>query len=480
MLKFFHIKGRYRHFDQKKDSSCPSRHFPGRIVTCLLLFLSLCTFLPAQDTCLANALPSLSIEQAVTRALERNPAIRRSVFQSQAQEHRRNAAFRKRLGTLSADYRYEHFRDEPYIAIDLPGFGGHFNAGEQNDIRWGLTYRLPLFTGFALETREALQKSGMDITGAREALARIDIIARTKTAYLAVLLTGQDLETARRMVTRLKAHLHVAESLYGQGMVPYNDVLKAKVALSEASQTVVSLTQDLSTARVRLNLLMGEDDPERVFRLTDNSGDLRKPPIPGLSDLYEIALKNRPEVKILELAVRQAGLKVKLARSTYYPHINLVARYEQHGEDLYASRNRYNNQENMFAGLSVNWLIFDWNRRGQEVMAEKNEQMAIRQQLANLCNRIKLQVRRAWGDLAAAKTNCDTARLAVNQAEEDLRITRLQYSEQMASSTDVIDSEASLTRAENNYHKTIFAFRIALVNLERACGGSLPGRRNRP
>ncbi len=442
-----------------------------------LAFLCLALLSP-QGVCRAGAPDSLSIEQAVTRALERNPLIRKAAFEAKAQEHRSKAASRKRMGTLSVDYQYLHLRDEPYISIDLPGFSGQFNVGKQNDIHWGVTYRLPLFTGFALKNEETLQKLGVDINSARKELARLDISARTKTAYLAILLAKRDLETARHMQKRLEAHLHVAQSFYDQGMVPYNDVLKAKVALSEASQAVVSRTQDLATARVRLNLLMGENNPERTFHLIEPLDNLHGAQNLKLSDLYELALKRRPERRALALAARQARLKVKLAESAYYPQVNLVARYEQHGENIYASRNRYNNQENLYAGLSIDWLLFDWNRRSHQVMSERSDELAIEQEFENISDQIKLEVRQAWGNLVAARTNCDTARLAVSQAEEDLRITRLQYSEQMVSSTDVIDSETSLTRAENNYHKTLFAYRIALVNIERACGGTITDKGN--
>ena len=53
---------------------------------------------------------------------------------------------------------------------------------------------------------------------------------------------------------------------------------------------------------------------------------------------------------------------------------------------------------------------------------------------------------------------------------ENWRITDLQYKEQIATSTDVLDARTELTQAESNYYQALYGYMISLCDLERAMG----------
>lgn len=60
--------------------------------------------------------------------------------------------------------------------------------------------------------------------------------------------------------------------------------------------------------------------------------------------------------------------------------------------------------------------------------------------------------------------------MTIEQAEENLRITRERYNEHVAASTDVIDAQTLLTRAKSDYYNALSDYHIAGAALDRSMG----------
>lgn len=85
--------------------------------------------------------------------------------------------------------------------------------------------------------------------------------------------------------------------------------------------------------------------------------------------------------------------------------------------------------------------------------------------------RIRLEVKAAHADLSVAETSIRTAEKALEQARENLRIIKLEYRQQIVTSTEVPDAAAFLTGARNNYHGALYGYYTALAELQGAVGG---------
>jgi len=79
-------------------------------------------------------------------------------------------------------------------------------------------------------------------------------------------------------------------------------------------------------------------------------------------------------------------------------------------------------------------------------------------------------VKQAYLDLVEAEKNIPVAQSAVVQAEENFRLYKEQYAEQMATSTDVLDAQTLLTEARKNYYNALSDYHIAKAHLGRAAG----------
>ena len=77
---------------------------------------------------------------------------------------------------------------------------------------------------------------------------------------------------------------------------------------------------------------------------------------------------------------------------------------------------------------------------------------------------------RAELDLEEAEKNIPTTKKAVEQAEENLRVSRERYRAQVTTSTEVLDAQTLLSQARTNYHNALYDHNLAKAGLMRAVG----------
>ncbi len=432
----------------------------------LLLIFSVSSVLSAQDAGDSSGTP-LSLEQALEEALANHHLIR------EAEELERAAAAEEKSvqaalkPSLAARYQYFRLEDNPY-AIFRTNLGvQQVNMGHRGTYTWDVTVTQPLFTGYALATKKKIASLDVAVSQVQREMAVLDVIKHVKTAYYSVLLAQRFVEVAGEEVQQLTAHLEDARRFYDQGLIPLNDVLKSQVALAQAQQVHVRRQKDLEIASADLNRLLGRN-LSRPVRLQDApvfSG--RDQP---LEELTAEAVRSRPELNILRLEVQKATEAVRLAASDFYPKVFAVGSYERTGKDPLGEENDYRNPDTTAVGVRLDWSVFEWGKTQSQVRRQRAALKAVEERLADIENSVRLEVKAALGDVQVAEENIQTARKALEQAKENLRMTRLQYQQQVTTVTEVLDARTYLTQAEANYYAAHYGRHIAQAELERAVG----------
>jgi outer membrane protein TolC len=435
----------------------------------ILIILTACGLLfcgPGPAAAVAQpATPVLSLETAIEQTLANHPLRQAALEQQLAAKATSTAAKADLLPKLSTSYSYFRLHNQPYFRIHPVG---KIPYSDKDVNVWSIQAVQPLFTGFQLTTRN--QMAGLELKGkelARKQLS-LDLIKNAKLAYYQIFLAQKHLQVARKTVGDLKLHETDTQALYEQGIVAYNDLLQARVALAQARRLEEGARRDLEIAKARLNLLMNHDidadfEVEKIkVELDDDSPD----PQP----LYHEALAQRPEIRHLEIKLEEAGMAVTLAKGKFYPTVSLVGTYQQVGDNFGGSRNSYMNSDTAAVGIMANWTFFEWGKTRAQTRARQHQQQALKKKLEAVANRIRLEVKTALSDLRLARVNTRTAEAAVDQAEENYRMTNLQYKQQMANSTTLLDAATFLERSRNNYYDSLYGYLMARAELDRALG----------
>ncbi len=420
--------------------------------------------------CGAGAQDEMSLGQVVELVLKANPALKARDEQVAYAREDALAANRARWASLSLSYRYARLNEQPYFRFrEVPG-SPRFPYSDEDNAEWTVEVFQPLFTGFALISKEKMAALEVDAEEIERRQDVLELSLQAKEAYFHLLLARRGVEVAEEAVRSLEAHERDASGFFKQGLIPYNDLLRSKVALAAARQRLTSAKARLEAARDRLNVLMARPvgTPLSLEEIGDGTRSL-----PSLQALTEAALEHRPERKALALRMEQARLMARIARSKRLPQIGLVARYQQMGEDLLATENDYTNPRNSLVALEARWELFQWGRTSHEIEKARHKEKELAYVLQGLDSKIAYQVKRAWLGVKVAEENVSTARTALDQAKENYRITNLQYREHMVPSSDVLDARQFLSEAETNYYKALYGYRISIARLERAVGVSL-------
>ncbi len=427
----------------------------------MILIIALSVFILSTQTVFAKNVYTL--REAVNEATSNSYIIKEAIQNEQAAWEKYKSAKANMLPKLSFSYNYTRLKDYPYIISQ----GIKIKAGHRNNINWNITITQPIFTGFALTTQKEMAKLGFDMSKIQKRQAILDVAENIKIAYFNILLAKKYLKVAKEEVKNLKAHENNSNNFYKTGIIPYNDLLKSKVALSNAIQNEVKAKNNLKLAISSFNLALRRkiDAPTKVkYVLT------LRPYNTSLNELIQIAMRKRPVIRVLYKQLRQSYLGVKLAKSAYYPQISIFAQYQQTGKDMLANKNDSSNNHSASVGIQVNWNVFEFGKRYHDVEYQYHKMFALREKINSIKNNIKLDVESAFLDLNSSKQNVKTAKIALKQAKENYKITVERYKQQLATSTDVLDASSYLTQAETNYYSALYGYNIAMAKLKRAVG----------
>lgn len=285
--------------------------------------------------------------------------------------------------------------------------------------------------------------------------------------YFDLLESEKMMLVAEKELERLESHLRDARNLYDEGMITKNDLFQAEVRLSDAKQRLAAARNIRSINAARLNNALS-----RPLETKAEVMDVKETPSDRLSlDLvkaWETAESQRPEVQIADTTLKSLDMEETAKRSEYYPTFFLQGGYD-------FTKNRFLTNEgnwSLTAGMSLNLFSGGSTRAG--VLKIKQEKVKLLEQRDKLTDDIKLEVEKYMLDLKTARERISVTKDAVGQAEENLRIDRVRYSEGVGTATEVLDAVALLTIAETNLYRSVYDFKRAEAGFVYSIGKDLP------
>jgi outer membrane protein len=283
-------------------------------------------------------------------------------------------------------------------------------------------------------------------------------------AYFDLLESNRIVDVAQREVERVGSHLSDTKSLYKEGVVTKNDVLQAEVRLADSQQRLIAAKNNSALNESRINnfLLRPLDSvvqPEDV-----DPSLLESRVVFDLEKAWDSALQLRPELKIVDTTLKAEDFQEKARKADYMPQFFVRGEYDY-------MDNRYMLHEGnalVLLGMSIN--LYNGGKTKAEVAKIEYGKERLREQRKELVDEIRLEVKRYILDSQTAKERVAATKDAVQQAEENLRINRVKYTEGVGTATDVLDAVTLLTIAETNYYRSIYDLMRAEAGVLYATG----------
>jgi outer membrane protein len=406
-----------------------------------------------------------TLQESVAEALTNSWDIRQieeRIFQAEFLKKQARADFLPKLGM---DYTYLH-SDEPQ-AYPTGGAGTLF-VSTKDYYQWRGTVNQPIFTGFGLLSAYELTKLGIEQAQIQLEQARLDLALRVKQAYFDILGADKAVEVAQKDVEARDSNYKVASSFYKVGMIPINELLQAEVELADSKQALVRAEIAAKTSRAAFNTVLARPvnelfDIEDILTYKPSSGDYET--------FVREALANRPEIKAIDNSLLQADQQIRLAKSKYYPEIALNYDYIKDGDSFDVSGFPGDEDTDEWEVTAVaTWTFWQWGKTYYSTKEQESAKNELFQARGALDDQIRLEVKQAVLSLEREEKNIPTTQKAVEQGEENLRVSSERYKAQVTTITEVLDAQTRLSQARLNYYRALYDHNLARARLERAIG----------
>lgn len=279
--------------------------------------------------------------------------------------------------------------------------------------------------------------------------------------YFRVLRGEKLVLVAQQEIVQLTDQLQDAQNLYEFGLTTYNDVLQAEVALADAKQRLITAKNDVVNAKSALNKLIGLPIPTPLSLAEEK--DLAAPPL-NLTTAADLALKQRSDLRAAASRIEQGEKNVTQTKAQFYPRF-----YAQAGH-FWQQNNAWVHDSQWFAIMGFQWSLFTGlDTRAQVDQARKKvEQLKVQRQ--DLSDQVHLDVQTAYLALKETAERIQVTKKAVAQGEENLRLNRERYREQVGTATDVVDASTLITKTRVNFFNARYDHQLAKAQFLWAVG----------
>jgi outer membrane protein TolC len=341
-----------------------------------------------------------------------------------------------------------------------------FQREREQDTR--VTVRQPIYAPAipaAIRAERALLESS---EFGRVALAR-RLKRDVTVGYLDWLKATKSVDIVQASVSLLEENLRVNDSLFRNGKVTQDQVLRARAELLAVVQQLRDARNGQSQARSYLNFLRNHPLDEELTPAAVEGEVART--VHDLAALRTAALANRPELEQLDRAAKAAEARVQLARADLKPTLSLGVDGGTQGEEYEFGRGRNFGM----ISLVLNWQFFD----GGANRAEARSARAVARQAATrrdeVALQIQLEVQQALDRLETTSDSLTTAQARADASRAGFRIASRKRDEGVINQVEFIDARSSLTSAELNLNVTLFDLLARQAELDYAtAAGTLP------
>lgn len=341
-----------------------------------------------------------------------------------------------------------------------------FLRDEEQDTR--LILRQPLYAP-TLSAAVRAQRALLDASSYRRMAIARTLRRDITTAYLDWLKAASSTEIVAASEALLRENLRVNESLFSNGKITEDQVLRAKAELLEVEQQERETANLTTQAQSFFNFLLNRNLLETIHPTTPPNTQSERDA--ALEQLWSQALERRPEVSQVEQLKRASTEQVTLARKQKWPSLAFGVDAGTQGED-YRFGEGYNFGT---ASLIFTWKLFDGggdNARVRQAQATER-QLILRQE--EVAQQIRLEVQQSFDRLQTARDSLATAAARAEAAKAAFRIASRKRDEGVINQVEFIDARSTLTRAELNHNLTRFNVLARRADLEYATSaGDLP------
>lgn len=332
-----------------------------------------------------------------------------------------------------------------------------------------------LFDGFYRSFKEQQAVYGEQAAQAGLADSRRLLATAVAEAFLNAQLAQTSIDINRADATFYGQQLQDAQNRFKVGAGPWGDVLNIKVQVNAAKSGLIQAQHAFEAAGYGLAALLGLPEAKLPARMRLAPLD-RETVVAGQKDdpeaLIAEAFALRPDIRQLELVVKQAEAGTGMARAPFYPKLQLGGAVEgmRQGNARLA-----NDDFGSTVGVNMSWNLYAGGAdkaRLAEAEQAKREAVFV---LAGLRTGVAAEVRQNLALLDAAREQVRLQRETVSLVEENRNLAKNEYAAGESPLIRLNEAQRDLIAASGRLAQALAGYHLARQRLLAATGRNLAG-----
>lgn len=418
----------------------------------------------------------LTLDDALSLGLERNPAIVATEYAMRVAHRERQAAIGLFMPKISVKGAYAHLsRDikidfNPMLASFAPILGNElamlgldlsYTLQRRNTAFLGGDVVVPIFAGGKIWTANRAAKIEEERTQQQSRQVRGGLIVEIVERYFGVELARRGVAIREEAVNVVGRYLYDVAMLEKEGMAVESERLYAEYRMAEAKRDLQRAKLQLETARKALQTSLGTTEvvePSTPMFLLST--------IEPLEYFVAMAELHNPQLGEVERLRELARMNLRLHRADYFPEVVAM------GGMLFCNHQLTSLAPRMAVGIGLNFKIFDGLNREYKASAARLQLRRVEALERKAEQDIALLVEDLYNRVQSVLATLSAVERSKRFAEELLWAKQSSFREGMTTVTDVVDAALNLSRAKLEMVQTAYEFDVALARLLNASGES--------
>jgi outer membrane protein len=409
-----------------------------------LLFLIVFTFNGLQ----AQEIHSVSLSEALKLAKENNKKILRSQLEATLSEQ--NIKERKELRLPDIELNGEYSRITNITEFKGSGFlnGKEVTKAIPEIYQVNSTFTMPIYAGNKINNAIKIANQESEIAKIKTEKTENDVELEVVANYLAIYKMMELQKIFEENIKEEKSRLKEVQSLQKHGTLTKNEVIRAELQLSDRELNALTNSKNIKIALHDLKALIQFPENEEItIDTTSNIDEMN-----GL-DPYEFYLSKASQNEEMRIASQELAIKkteLKLVKGNYLPTVNFFGNYGFYYPNYkFFPPNPYLytlGQVGIEAHFDISALYKNKTKMQQATTKIEWQQM----QSEIVKDEIQDKLYKEHTQYQEILEKFVVVDKALDLANENYRIVKLKYLNQLVLITEMVDADNALLQAKYN------------------------------
>jgi outer membrane protein len=401
-----------------------------------------------------------SLEECIRYAIDNNIQIKQQVVQTEIQKNSLDLAKLKLLpsvnGQASHNYSFGRALDQnTYQFYNQTLLSDYFYLGGS----------APVFNG--LQNYNSIQKNKYAVLAGNEDLQNIkdNVGLNVALAYLQILLNKELVTANENQLNITLQQIEKTKKLVDAGSVAKGNLLQIEAQASQEELSLITVKNQLETSYLNITQLLELKTPGGfevvVPEITVDPNSI----IAGnIDEIYQIAEKNRPEIKSSEMMLKASEYDLKISQGARSPQLSL--NYSLNTRYTYISNfpsnssfsNQIKNNNNEGIGLTLSIPILNGWQVNKSISNSKLNVENSKYSLEGTRKQLYKNIQQAYTDAVAALKKYNSSIKAVTSTEESFRYTEQKFNVGMVTSVDYNAAKSQLLNSQSDMAQAKYEF----------------------